>query len=78
MLEPATTSGEDTMQKTPLYLQTDIGGDIDDSWKQQNNLYLTHNKYNYNNNRVTDSAGGDQPHENRPPYYAMCFIMRVK
>ena len=24
------------------------------------------------------SVGGGQPHENRPPYYAMCFIMRVK
>jgi len=23
-------------------------------------------------------AGGGQAHENRPPYYAMCFIMRVK
>ena len=54
------------------------GGDIDDSWKQQNNLYLTHNKYNYNNSRTTDSAGGDQPHENRPPYYVLCYIMRVR
>ena len=54
------------------------GGDIDDDWKQQNNLYLTHNKYNYNNNRTTDSAGGDQPHENRPPYYTLCYIMRVR
>lgn len=25
-----------------------------------------------------DSTGGDQPHENRPPYYAICFIMRVR
>jgi len=25
-----------------------------------------------------DSTGGNQPHENRPPYYAICFIMRVK
>jgi microcystin-dependent protein len=54
------------------------GGDIDDDWKQQNNLYLTHNKYNYNNNRTTDSAGGDLPHENRPPYYTLCYIMRVR
>ena len=23
------------------------------------------------------SAGGNQPHENRPPYYALCFIMKV-
>ena len=30
--------------------------------------------------KINDSepAGGDKPHENRPPYYAMCFIMRVK
>ncbi|NLB66194.1 MAG: hypothetical protein GX803_06980 [Lentisphaerae bacterium] len=26
----------------------------------------------------TGEAGGDQPHENRPPYYALCYIMRVK
>ncbi len=25
----------------------------------------------------TDSTGGDQPHENRPPYYALCFIMKL-
>lgn len=54
------------------------GGDIADDWKQQNNLYLTYNKYNFNNGRDTSSAGGDQPHENRPPYYTLCYIMRVK
>ena len=26
----------------------------------------------------TDPTGGDQAHENRPPYYALCYIMRVK
>ena len=26
----------------------------------------------------TSSVGSGQPHENRPPYYTMCFIMRVK
>jgi len=25
----------------------------------------------------TTSSGGDQPHENRPPYYALAFIMKV-
>lgn len=25
----------------------------------------------------TGSAGGNQAHENRPPYYALCFIMRI-
>lgn len=55
------------------------GGDIDDDWKKQNNLYLTHDKWNdQHNTRNTDSAGGGQPHENRPPYYTLCYIMRVK
>jgi len=27
---------------------------------------------------ATTSAGGGQAHENRPPYYALCYIMRVK
>ena len=26
---------------------------------------------------TTDSTGGDQSHENRPPYYALCFIMKL-
>lgn len=37
-----------------------------------------------NNNRYmgiwthdSDTAGGDQPHENRPPYYVLAFIMRI-
>ena len=25
----------------------------------------------------TGSTGGGQPHENRPPYYALCFIMKL-
>lgn len=28
-------------------------------------------------NPVTRFTGGGQPHENRPPYYALCFIMKV-
>ena len=27
---------------------------------------------------ASTSVGGGQAHENRPPYYALCFIMRVK
>lgn len=26
---------------------------------------------------LTHPAGGNQPHENRPPYYALCFIMKL-
>ncbi|MDR0994356.1 MAG: hypothetical protein LBN38_07335 [Verrucomicrobiota bacterium] len=27
---------------------------------------------------TTGSAGGGQAHENRPPYYALCYIMRIQ
>ncbi|MBP7829412.1 MAG: hypothetical protein KA248_05805 [Kiritimatiellae bacterium] len=30
------------------------------------------------NTYYTGDAGNDQPHENRPPYHALCYIMRVK
>jgi microcystin-dependent protein len=26
----------------------------------------------------TYSAGGDQPHENRPPYYTLAYIIRTQ
>ena len=27
--------------------------------------------------REIQAAGGNQPHENRPPYYALCYIMKI-
>jgi hypothetical protein len=30
------------------------------------------------NNITTSSTGGGQPHENRPPYYVLAYIMRIK
>ena len=33
---------------------------------------------NYQKINDSGSAGNGQAHENRPPYYALCFIMRVK
>ena len=38
------------------------------SWKSQN----------ASDTITTSTAGSGQSHENRPPYYAICFIMRVK
>lgn len=37
------------------------------------------NKYNVGSleSHTTGNAGGGQAHENRPPYYALCFIMKV-
>ena len=55
------------------------GADIEAAYDNDNYFYNQHNKYDKNdNNKTTESTGGNQPHENRPPYYALCFIMRVK
>ncbi len=34
--------------------------------------------WRHENNDTTTSTGDNAAHENRPPYYALCFIMRVK
>ena len=31
----------------------------------------------WQNSQTTFSAGGGQAHENRPPYYALCYIMKA-
>ena len=53
------------------------GADIDDNWKSKNNLYAVSHTYTWNT-AYTDYVGGDQPHENRPPYYALIYIMRIQ
>ena len=57
------------------------GADLDLSWDNDNNFYDASDHYNRDQNKNTkhtDYAGGNQPHENRPPYYALCYIMRVR
>ena len=36
------------------------------------------NRYIYYRNMTTAATGGSQAHENRPPYYALAYIMRVR
>ena len=40
--------------------------------------YAQKDKRNSNTQAYTDYVGGSQPHENRPPYYALCYIMKIK
>jgi microcystin-dependent protein len=54
------------------------GADTDDGYDDDNYFYNQHGKYDKNNTKYTNYTGGDQPHENRPPYYALCYIMRVR
>ena len=53
------------------YERTDVGIDVSDRpWPANNNDcdMTTQN---------TSSTGGGQSHENRPPYYALCYIMKT-
>ena len=56
---------------THTYERTDVGINVNDRpWPASNNdCDMT--------NQNTSSAGGGQAHENRPPYYALMFIMKL-
>jgi microcystin-dependent protein len=82
------TGGEDkhklTVSELPPHSHTyDFkGADFDLSWDDDNYIYDASEHYKDRpqnaNQRETNKTGGDQPHENRPPYYALCYIMRVR
>ena len=80
-----TTGGEErhtlTESEMPSHRHsyTFTGADLDLSWKDHNYFYDASGHYSNNDNEMyTDYTGGGQPHENRPPYYALCYIMRVR
>ena len=55
---------------THTYERTDVGINVNDRpWPASNNDcdMTTQN---------TSQTGGGQSHENRPPYYALCYIMK--
>ena len=59
------------------------GSHIALAWKDNNNFFDASEHYSGNNRtKTTESAGGQNgsvvAHENMPPYYALCYIMRVK
>ena len=54
------------------FKSADLGG----SFKKDDYFYCQQNPFNLSHSATTDAAGDNQPHENRPPYYALCFIMR--
>lgn len=53
------------------------GADLKASWDGDNYFYDRSQHYSSNKNTEwTNDAGGNKAHENRPPYYALCFIMK--
>ncbi len=55
------------------------GADIDADWQEKDHFFCQHNKYpSFRHEANTLAAGGGAAHENRPPYYALCYIMRIR
>ena len=55
------------------------GADFVLAWSDDNIFYDSTDHYpKHGNPRYTESEGGAKAHENRPPYWALCYIMRVK
>jgi microcystin-dependent protein len=49
----------------------------DGSGDRTNNYYFIDGSRGTESSLVVNSAGGNQPHENRPPYYVLAFIIKV-
>ena len=75
---PGNTGGETSHQLTIAELAShnhQLTLQLGYSWQLQGNDLNTPNQNT--NTYTTSNAGGDQYHENRPPYYALAFIMRT-
>ena len=47
------------------------------SGPEQNQTGSPEDRTNFGDTGTTSSTGGGQSHENRPPYYALCYIMKT-
>lgn len=68
-----------TVNEMPAHTHSMVmyGADLGAAWDDDNYFYTTFTKYSKNRNTPsTASAGSSQPHNNLPPFYALCFIMK--
>lgn len=68
-----------TLPNTYIFIYGSLG------WKAAGNIVVpgapnggTTGWYTINGSNISSSyTGSSQPHENRPPYYALCYIMKL-
>lgn len=68
-----------TVNEMPAHTHHTVmyGADLSASWDDDNYFYTTYAKYSKNyNTPETTATGGNAPHNNMPPYYALCYIMK--
>lgn len=64
-----------TVEQMPAHSHT---YDVDEDNSRAGASFVEADKDYATAKRSTSSVGGSQPHENRPPYYALCYIMKIK
>lgn len=73
------TGGENTHQLTRAEMPSHTHDyTLDDEEKGYAATHTGGYFWRYTTGKTTSHAGDNAPHENRPPYYALYFIMRVK
>lgn len=70
------TGGASTVTLTTSEMPSHSHGYLSDSDSPVAGTGVSEND-NFDNGRSTQSAGGGSAHENKPPYYALAYIMKV-
>ena len=65
------------LNQIPSHTHSYVGHTYPGSGPEQNQSGGPEDRTSFNVNKTTGSAGGGQAHENRPPYYALCYIMKT-
>ena len=66
-----------TTAQMPSHTHSYVGHTYPGSGPEQNQSGGVEDRTSFNVNKTTGSQGGGQAHENRPPYYALMFIMKL-
>ena len=66
-----------TLNQIPSHTHSYVGHTYPGSGPEQNQSGGPEDRTSFNVNKTSGSEGGGQSHENRPPYYALCYIMKT-
>ena len=66
-----------TTNQIPSHTHSYVGHTYPGSGPEQNQSGGPEDRTSFNVNKTTGSTGSGQSHENRPPYYALCYIIKT-